>query len=52
MAEKQDGILEGDVGCQEKWLSDLLVEVGSNDISYEESGRNAEIVSVWVSDSD
>ena len=40
-------------GC---WLSrklvDLLEEVGSNDISYEESGTNAEMFSVWDSDSD
>ena len=40
-------------GC---WLSgnlvDLLVEVGSNDISYEESGTNAEMFSAWDNDSD
>ena len=42
--------LEVDVGCQENWLT--LEEVGSNDISYEESGTNAEMFSVWDSDSD
>ena len=40
-------------GC---WLSrklvDLMEEVGSNDISYEEIGMNAEIFSVWDSDPD
>ena len=38
------------------WLSrklvDLLEEVGSNDISYEESGTNAEMFSAWDNDSD
>ena len=40
-------------GC---WLSrklvDLLKEIWTNDISYEESGMNAEMFSVWDSDSD
>ena len=40
-------------GC---WLSrklvDLLEEIWTNDISYEESGMNAEMFSVWDSDSD
>ena len=39
-----------DVGCQENWL--ILEEVGSNDISYEESGTNAEMFSAWDNDSD
>ena len=40
-------------GC---WLSrklvDLLEEVGSNYIFYEESGTNAEMFSAWDNDSD
>jgi len=52
MADKKTGWDPGGGGWLSRKLVDLLDEVGSNDFSYEESGTNAEMFSVWDSDSD